>query len=95
MILTTDREHNSKFGSLDTIRRRTKVDHRVIASNEDNSFSLENFERECEKAGENLRMVSVSVGNLDGVKTPVKEIAKIAHDYGALVCADAAQSTPT
>jgi cysteine desulfurase/selenocysteine lyase len=40
-------------------------------------------------------MVSMSqVGNLDGVKIPIKEISRIAHDYGALVCVDGAQSTP-
>ena len=95
VILTTDREHNSNLVPWIQLEEEQGVDHRVIASNEDNSFSLENFERECENAGTNLKMVSVShVGNLDGVKTPLKEVAKIAHDYGALVCADAAQSTP-
>lgn len=95
VILTTDREHNSNLVPWIQLEEEQGVDHRVIQSNEDNSFCLENFERECEKAGSDLKMVSVShIGNLDGVKTPLKEIAKIAHDYGALVCADAAQSTP-
>ena len=40
-------------------------------------------------------MVSLShVGNLDGVATPVKEAAKIAKDFDAMVCIDGAQSTP-
>ena len=36
-------------------------------------------------------MVSLShVGNLDGIATPVKEAAKIAKDFGAMVCIDGA-----
>lgn len=95
VILTTDREHNSNLVPWIQLEQEQGVDHRVVRSNEDNSFSMEQFEAECEKAGKNLKMVSVShIGNLDGVETPLKEIAKVAHDYGALVCADAAQSAP-
>ena len=57
--------------------------------------NLENFENACADAGSNLKMVSLShVGNLDGIATPVKEAAKIAKDFGAMVCIDGAQSTP-
>jgi cysteine desulfurase/selenocysteine lyase len=34
------------------------------------------------------------VGNLDGVKIPIKEIAKITHQHDALISVDGAQSTP-
>ena len=58
-------------------RRRKGVDHRVVKSNEDNTFNLEEFERECANAGNNLKMVSLShVGNLDGIATPVKQACK-------------------
>ena len=40
-------------------------------------------------------MVAVShVGNLDGVEIPIAEVTKVAHDHGALVAIDGAQSTP-
>jgi cysteine desulfurase/selenocysteine lyase len=56
---------------------------------------MEAFERSCEAANGRLKMVSMSqVGNLDGVEIPISEITKIAHDYGALVAVDGAQSTP-
>ena len=32
--------------------------------------------------------------NLDGTSTPAKECAKIAHDHGAQILLDAAQSVP-
>ena len=40
-------------------------------------------------------MVAMShVGNLDGVAIPIEKITSIAHDHGALVAIDGAQSTP-
>ena len=95
VILTTDREHNSNLVPWLQLEEEKGVDHRVVKSNDDNTFNLENFESECANAGKNLKMVSLShVGNLDGVEVPIKEAAKIAKDHGALVCIDAAQSTP-
>lgn len=95
IVLTTDREHNSNLVPWLQLEEEQGIDHRVIASNDDNTFNMENFEKACAEAGSKLKMVSVShVGNLDGVATPVKEIAKVAKDHGALVCIDGAQSTP-
>ena len=95
IVLTTDREHNSNLVPWLQLEQEQGVDHRVIPSFEDNTFNLEEFEKMCNEAGDKLRMVSVGhVGNLDGVSTPVKEIAKIAHDFDALVCVDGAQSLP-
>jgi len=95
VILTTDREHNSNLVPWLQLEEEFGVDHRVVKSNEDNTFNLENFENACAEAGSKLRMVSLShVGNLDGIETPVKEATKIAKDFDSLVCIDAAQSTP-
>ncbi len=95
VVLTTDREHNSNLVPWLQLEEEQGIDHRVIKSNDDNTFNLENFENACAEAGSNLKMVSLShVGNLDGIATPVKQAAKIAKDFGALVCIDGAQSTP-
>ena len=95
IILTTDREHNSNLVPWLQLEEEKGVDHRVVTSNDDNTFNLENFENACAEAGKNPKMVSLShVGNLDGIETPVKEATKIAKDFDALVCIDAAQSTP-
>ena len=95
VILTTDREHNSNLVPWLQLEEEQGVDHRVVPSNSDNTFDLEAFEAMCSEAGEQLKMVSVSqVGNLDGVETPIREITKIAKDFGALVCVDGAQSAP-
>ena len=95
VVLTTDREHNSNLVPWLQLEREQGIDHRVVASNADNTFDLEAFEAACADAGSKLALVSVShVGNLDGVSLPVKEIAKIVHDHDALICVDGAQSTP-
>lgn len=95
VVLTTDREHNSNLVPWLQLEEEQGIDHRVVKSNDDNTFNLENFENACAEAGSNLKMVSLShVGNLDGIATPVKQAAKIAKDFGALVCIDGAQSTP-
>lgn len=95
IVLTTDREHNSNLVPWLQLEEEQGVDHRVVPSNPDNTFDLEAFETACAEAGEKLRMVSVShVGNLDGIETPIREIAKITRDYDALICVDGAQSAP-
>ena len=95
VVLTTDREHNSNLVPWLQLEKEQGIDHRVVASHADNTFDIEAFEKACSDAGERLKMVSMSqVGNLDGVQIPIKEIARIAHDHGALVCVDGAQSTP-
>lgn len=95
VVLTSDREHNSNLVPWLQLEREQGIDHRVVKSHADNSFDLEAFERACDEAGNRLKMVAMShVGNLDGVEIPIAEVTKIAHDHGALVAVDGAQSTP-
>lgn len=95
IVLTTDREHNSNLVPWLQLEQERGIDHRVVRSHQNNTFDLEAFEEACKTAGDKLRLVSMShVGNLDGVSIPIREITKIAHDVGALVAVDGAQSTP-
>jgi len=95
VVLTSDREHNSNLVPWLQLEQEQGIDHRVVKSHEDNTFDLEAFEHACETAGPRLKMVAMShVGNLDGVEIPIAEVTKIAHDHGALVAVDGAQSTP-
>jgi len=95
VVLTTDREHNSNLVPWLQLEQEQGIDHRVVASNEDNTFDMEAFEAACAEAGTKLKMVAMShVGNLDGVAVPIEQITKVAHDHGALVAIDGAQSTP-
>ena len=95
VVLTTDREHNSNLVPWLQLEQEQGIDHRVVPSNADNTFDLESFEEICSEVGDKLKLVSMShVGNLDGVSTPIKDIAKVTHDHGALMAVDGAQSLP-
>ncbi|DAC47398.1 MAG TPA: cysteine desulfurase [Candidatus Poseidoniales archaeon] len=95
VVLTSDREHNSNLVPWLQLEQEQGIDHRVVPSLSDNAFDLEAFESACAQAGDRLKMVAMShVGNLDGVEIPIAEVTKIAHDHGALVAIDGAQSTP-
>lgn len=95
VIITGDREHNSNLVPWIQLKQEFGIEHRVVKSNPDNSFNMENFEDACSDAGDKLKLVSMShVGNLDGVKIPIKEITKVTHEHNALISVDGAQSTP-
>ncbi|MFA5142111.1 MAG: cysteine desulfurase [Candidatus Woesearchaeota archaeon] len=86
VVLGTDKEHNSNL--IPWLANKC-VKHEYVESNFDNSFSLENFEKKIK----GVKLVSmVHTSNLDGTTIPAKEVIKIAHDHGALVLLDCAQS---
>ncbi len=91
-VLTTDKEHNSNLVPWIELESRRGVVHKIVESNNDNTFNMERFE---EMMGEDVKLVSmVHTSNLDGYTNPAREIIKIAHDYGAKVMLDGAQSVP-
>ena len=92
VVVITDKEHNSNSIPW---KMQDGVDVRVTRTGEDGRFDLEDFEAICADVGNSLRMVAIGhTRNLDGTSTPAKECAKIAHDYGAQILLDAAQSVP-
>jgi cysteine desulfurase/selenocysteine lyase len=94
IVLTTDREHNSNLVPWQVQARKKGIKHMVVYSNPDNTFDLGNFEETLNK-NKNVRLVSmVHTANLDGYTLPARELIKIAHDHGALVMLDGAQSAP-
>lgn len=90
-ILGTDKEHNSNLLPWQKLASRG-VKYEIVKSNPDNTFSIENFQEKMNKGVKLVAMVHTS--NMDGTTTPMKEIVKIAHDNGALVLMDGAQSIP-
>jgi cysteine desulfurase/selenocysteine lyase len=92
IVLTTDHEHNSNLVPWLVLSQRTGIKHIFVKSNSDTTFNMTEFENVM--SGK-VRLVSmVHTSNLDGVSIPAREIIKVAHDYGALVLLDAAQSAP-
>lgn len=92
VVLTSDREHNSNLIPWQILSKEKGIKHKIVYSNPDTTFSLENFEKSMNK---NVKLVSVvHTSNLDGYTLPVEKIIKIAHDFDSLVMLDAAQSMP-
>jgi len=93
-VLISDFEHNSNTLPWRRLGIRRGVKLVTVRINEDTTFNLERFYSVLEK--ERPRLVStLHRSNLTGVEFPVKEIIKAAHDIGALVMIDAAQSPLT
>ncbi len=91
LVLTTDKEHNSNLIPWQMLVKNKGIRHRVVKSKDDGTFDLEKY-KELAKEARLISMVYTS--NLDGTTIPAKEIIKIAHENGALVFLDAAQSAP-
>jgi cysteine desulfurase / selenocysteine lyase len=91
-ILVTDKEHNSNLIPWQILAKREGVEVKVLASRDDNTFDMEAYEKEIDQG---VKLVSFGyTSNLDGVTLPVSEVVKKAHQKGALVLLDAAQTAP-
>ena len=53
VVVTSDREHNSNLLPWHALRDRAGIVHRVVKSNEDGTFSMENFRKEVKTNMEN------------------------------------------
>ena len=94
VILTTQAEHASNILPWFRVCELTGARIEYIPLNEDATFDLEKF-RECFDKFKNIRLVSIThVSNVMGYVYPIKEIAAFAHEHGAIVSVDGAQSVP-
>ena len=93
IVLTTDKEHNSNLIPWQILSKKEGIIHKIVPSNEDNTFDLEKFRQMMESLQDKVKLIAmVFTSNLDGVSIPVKEIVKISHQYGAKILLDAAQA---
>jgi cysteine desulfurase / selenocysteine lyase len=91
-IVITYMEHHSNIIPWQQVARRTGATLKYIPLQEDGTISLEDVQATITS---NTRVVSVmQVSNVLGVINPVKEIARIAHENGAIMVVDGAQSAP-
>lgn len=93
VVLGTDKEHNSNLIPWLKLQKRGIIKHDFVESDENNQFSIENFENKLKQYSGKVKLVSmVYTSNLDGTTNPVKEIIKLAHKNGAKVLLDCAQA---
>ncbi|MFC4799914.1 cysteine desulfurase [Neobacillus sp. GCM10023253] len=91
-IVITYMEHHSNIIPWQQVAKWTGAQLKYIQLKEDGTISLDDVRATITP---NTKIVSVmQVSNVLGVINPVKEIAKIAHENGAIMVVDGAQSAP-
>jgi len=92
-VILTDKEHNSNLLPWLRLQRNVPIEVNYIESNSDHSLDLEDLKSKLERG--RVRVISMGyTSNLTGYTIPAKDIVRIAHEYGATVLLDAAQTVP-
>lgn len=91
-IIISYMEHHSNIIPWQQVAKQTGAILKYLPLQEDGTISLEDVR---ETVNPNTKIVSImQVSNVLGVVNPIKDIAKIAHENGAIMVVDGAQSTP-
>ncbi|MGI3452717.1 SufS family cysteine desulfurase, partial [Citrobacter arsenatis] len=91
-IVVSAMEHHSNLLPWQQAAKATGAVLKYIPLQADGTFSIEAAEKTIT---DRTKIVSVShISNVLGVANPVKQIAAIAHEHGAVVMVDGAQSIP-
>lgn len=91
-IVTTVIEHHSNFITWLRVAQRSGCTVDVVQPDKEGRFDLADFEAVID---DSTRLVAVTrVSNVLGCKVPVKDVASLAHEHGALVVEDGAQGVP-
>lgn len=91
-IMVSAMEHHSNIVPWQMLCERKKAVLKVIPLRENLTLDMEQFRQ---LLTDKTRLVSVAqVSNVLGVRNPVEEIIRLAHEKGVAVCVDAAQSAP-
>lgn len=92
VILVTGKEHNSNLIPWQILAKKQNIQLKIQQPKEDGTFDLLTFEQEMKSP---VKLVSFGYSsNLDGLTIPAEKIIKFAHQHGALVLLDAAQTVP-
>ena len=91
-VLITEMEHHSNIVPWQLLTQRKGATLRWIGLTDDGRLDLSNID---ELINERTKVVSLTwVSNMLGTVNPVAEIARRAHEVGAVVLVDAAQAVP-
>lgn len=91
-VVVTNIEHHSNFIVWLRLKKRCGIDVEVVRATREGLVEVTDFERAIDAR---TKLVAVThASNVLGAITPVKDIAAIAHDQGARLLVDGAQSVP-
>lgn len=89
-IILSEMEHHSNIVPWQMLEERVGVKIKVVPVFEDGSLNMEKLER---LLNERVKIVSVThMSNVLGTVNPIREIADLAHRYGALLFVDGCQA---
>jgi cysteine desulfurase/selenocysteine lyase len=91
-IVLTEMEHHSNVVPWQQLAERVGAEIDWVPVDEDGLLDMDSYK---ELLGRGPKLVAVAhVSNVLGTENPVAEIARLAHEAGALVLADGAQAAP-
>jgi len=91
-VIVSLMEHHSNIVPWEILSKTRGFDLKYVEVNNDGTLNYEDFEN---KISNKTKIVCIShVSNVSGVVNDVKKIARVAHEYSALVLVDGAQSVP-
>jgi len=91
-ILLTEMEHHSNLIPWQQVAKVTGARLKYIPMEEDGTITLEQVKATLTNRTKIVAITHVS--NVLGTTNPIKEIAKIAHEQGAIIVVDGAQGAP-
>lgn len=91
-IVISQMEHHSNFVPWQQLAKQRKLKLKFIKINEEGLLDADSINKNITKKAKIVSLTHVS--NVLGTVNPIKDIAKIAHEKGALMIADGAQSAP-
>jgi cysteine desulfurase / selenocysteine lyase len=91
-IVITYMEHHSNIIPWQQLAKQTGATLKYIPLQEDGTISLDDVRNTVTPKTKIVSMMHVS--NVLGTINPIKEVTKIAHENGAIMVVDGAQSTP-
>lgn len=92
VILSSEAEHASNILPWMKAAEETGAIIEYIELTQEGEFTLENFKKAMHKK---VKVVAIAhITNVLGFIAPIKEMARIAHEFGALISVDGAQSVP-
>lgn len=93
VVVLTDMEHHSNFVPWFNLEAELGITRKFIGIDEEGFLKLDEYKKIL-KAGKVKLVCLPHVSNVLGTINPVKEIAQLAHQHGALVLVDGAQAVP-
>lgn len=91
-IIISEAEHASNFLPWVKVSELTGATIKFIPLNKDGRITVESLRKTI---NQNTKIISLAhVGNVLGYIADIKELAKVAHEFGAIFVCDGAQSVP-